>query len=163
MYKSILTVIGALILLSVGVARAETPAPDAMAAARSLVTTLRLTDRYQTLLPGILFSLRPTLTQGRPEIERDFDALVPTVLETYRKYYNSMIDGAAALYADTFSADELRAIDAFYRSPAGQKYMEKSGDLTRFSQRIGEEVSRKAADDLKTHMSQALREKGHKL
>ncbi len=37
-----------------------------------------------------------------------------------------MIDGAAALYAKAFSVDELRAIEAFYRSPAGQKYAAKS-------------------------------------
>lgn len=161
MYKS-LTIIGTLILLSMGVARAEDPSPDTIEAARTLVATLKLTDQYKALLPGILFSLRPTLAQDRPEIERDFDALVPTVLETYTKYYNSMIDSAAALYAKTFSADELRAIETFYRSPAGQKYMEKSRELARLSQQIGDEVSRKATEDLKARMTQLLRDKGHK-
>jgi len=162
MYKRLPT-IGALILLSMSVARAETPSPDAMEAARALVTTLKLTDQYKALLPGILFSLRPTLSQDRPEIERDFDAMVPTVLETYSKYYNTMIDSAATLYADNFSADELKAIEAFYRTPVGQKYIDKSSDLSRMSRQIGEEVSRKAADDLKARMTQLLRDKGHKL
>jgi hypothetical protein len=162
MYKS-LTIIGTLILLSMGVARAENPSSDAMEAARSLVITLKLADQYTALLPGILLSLRPTLAQDRPEIERDFDALVPTVLETYKKYYNTMLDGAATLYAKGFSVDELRAIEAFYRSPAGQKYMEKSREVARWSQQIGDELSRKAADDLKAQMIQLLRDKGHKL
>ena len=162
MYKS-LTIVGAVILLLTGVARAQSPSPESLEAARNLVTTLKLTDQYRALLPGILFSLRPTLTQDRPELERDFDAMVPTVLQTYAKYYSTMIDGAAALYARSFSADELRAIEAFYRSPAGQKYLEKSRDLVRASQQIGDEVSRKAADDLKAHMMQLLRDKGHRL
>jgi uncharacterized protein len=161
MYKT-LAVIGTLILLSTGVARAENPSPDSMEAARTLVTTLKLTDQYKALLPGILFSLRPTLSQDRPEIERDFDAMVPTVLETYSKYYNAMIDSAAKLYASNFSADELRAIEAFYRSPVGQKYMDKSRELAGRTQQIGDEVSRKATEDLKAHMTQLLKEKGHK-
>ena len=161
MYKS-LTIIGTLILLSMGVARAENPSPDSLEAARTLVTTLKLTDQYKALLPGILFSLRPTLSQDRPEIERDFDAMVPTVLETYTKYYNAMIDSAATLYANSFTVDELRAIETFYRSPAGQKYMDKSRELARLSQQIGDEVSRKATEDLKAHMTQLLRDKGHK-
>jgi uncharacterized protein len=161
MYKA-LAVIGTLILLSTGVARAENPSPDSMEAARTLVTTLKLTDQYKALLPGILFSLRPTLSQDRPEIERDFDAMVPTVLETYEKYYNTMIDSAAKLYASNFSAVELRAIEAFYRSPAGQKYMDKSRELAGQSQQIGDEVSRKAAEDLKARMTHLLKEKGHK-
>jgi hypothetical protein len=158
-----LTVIAVLVLLSPGVSRAQNPSPEALESARTLVTTLKLPDQYRSLLPGILFSLRFPLTQDRPEIERDFDALAPTVLETYSKYYTTMVDSAAALYAKEFSADELRTIEAFYRSPAGQKYAAKSRELTDKSRQIGDEVSRKAYDDLKARMSQLLRQKGHKL
>ncbi|HEY6578141.1 MAG TPA: DUF2059 domain-containing protein [Rhizomicrobium sp.] len=161
MYKS-LAVLGALLLLSTSVARAQAPSSESMEAARKLVVTLRLPDQYRALLPGILLGLKRPLTQDRPEIERDFDALVPTVIDTYAKYYNGMVDDAAALYAKTFSADELRAIEAFYRSPAGQKYMLNSRAIAEQTRQIGEESSRKAADDLKARMTQALREKGHK-
>src|ERR1700742_558175 len=160
MYRS-LAVLGALLLLSTNAARAQSPSPDAMEAARKLVITLRLPAQYRALLPGILLGLKRPLTQDRPEIERDFDALVPTVIDTYAKYYNVMVDNAAALYAKTFSADELRAIEAFYGSPAGEKYRQSSRALTEQIRLIGEESSRKAADDLKARMTQALREKGH--
>jgi len=161
MYKS-LAIIGTLVLLATGAARAQNPSPDALEAARNLVTTLRLSDQYRALLPGILLGLKPSLTQDRPEIERDFDSLVPTVIDTYAKYNNVMVDNAAALYAKTFSVEELRAIEAFYRSPAGQKYRENSRALADQSRQIGEESSRKASDDLKARMTQLLREKGHK-
>lgn len=158
-----MTSIAALMLLLAGAAQAQSPSPDVLESARALVNTLKLTDQYKALLPGILFSLRPTLTQDRPEIERDFDALVPKVLESSSKYYNTMVDSAAALYAKEFSADELRAIEAFYRSPAGQKYRAKSRELAVLSGQIADDVSRKAIDDLKARMTQLLREKGHKL
>jgi hypothetical protein len=161
MYRS-LAVLGTLLLLSTGVARAQSPSPETMDAARALVTTLRLPDQYRALLPGILLGLKRPLTQDRPEVERDFDALVPTVIDTYAKYYNVMVDSAAAVYAKNFSVDELRAIEAFYRSPAGEKYMQNSRTLLEQTRLIGEESSRKAADDLKARMTQALREKGHK-
>jgi hypothetical protein len=161
MYKG-LTLVATLVLLLMGVARAESPPPASIEAARSLVTTLKLADQYKALLPGILSSLRPVLSQDRPEIERDFDAMAPIVLETYQKYYSSMLDSAVALYANTFTADELRAIDAFYRTGAGQKYLEKSHDLAQQSQQFNDEISRKATEDLKARMTQSLREKGHK-
>ena len=161
MYKS-LAVLGALLLLSTGAARAQSPSPETMEAARKLVVTLRLPDQYRALLPGILLGLKRPLTQDRPEIERDFDALVPTVIDTYATYYNVMVDNAAALYAKTFSTDELRAIEAFYSTPAGEKYRQNSRTLAEQIRQIGDESSRKAADDLKARMTQALREKGHK-
>jgi len=101
-----LPLITVLIVLSTGAARAENPSPQSIEAARSLVATLKLGDQYTALLPGILFNLRPTLAQDRPEIERDFDAMVPTILDTYGKYDTGMLDSAAALYASNFSIDE---------------------------------------------------------
>ena len=34
-------------------------------------------------------------------------------------------------YAEVFSADELRALITFFRSPAGQAYLDKSPELDR--------------------------------
>ncbi|SFJ77664.1 DUF2059 domain-containing protein [Bradyrhizobium sp. Gha] len=163
MYKSLMIAIG-ITLLAIGVAKAETSSPAAMDAARSLAVTLKVADQYKSLLPGILLRLRPILSQDRPEIERDFDAAVPAILEANQsKYDNSMIEGAAALYAKIFSADELRDIDAFYRSPAGQKYIEKSHELSEINQKLSDEISRQATDEMKERITQSLREKGHKL
>ncbi len=161
MLKTFILFLG-LVMASSTVARAQSPSSEAMAAARSLVATLRLTDQYKVLLPSIIFNLRPVLTQDRPEIERDFDAVTPIAANEYASYLNSMVDAAAALYARDFTVEDLREIEAFYRRPAGQKLLEKSADLTRRSTQIGDEISRKASDALRLRITQLLRDKGHK-
>src|ERR1700681_2776790 len=109
-----LMIVGSVLLFSVGVARAQTPSPEAMAAARELVTTLKLSDQYKALLPAILLGLKPALTQDRPEIERDYETMMPMVADAFEPYYTSMVDGIAAIYATNFTAAELRDIEAFY-------------------------------------------------
>jgi hypothetical protein len=158
-----LIIAGSVLLLSVGVARAQTPSPEAMAAARELVTTLKLSDQYKALLPVILLGLKPALVQDRPEIERDYNAMMPTIADAYTPYYNAMVDGIATGYANSFSVDELHQIAAFYRQPVGQKFLGKSQAILQQSAQIGEDTGRKAAEDLKTSLTQALRQKGHKL
>jgi len=158
-----LMIAGSVLLLSIGVARAQTPSPEAMAAARELVTTLKLSDQYKALLPVILLGLKPALTQDRPEIERDYDAMMPAVADAYTPYYNAMVDSIATVYANSFSVDELRQIEAFYRQPVGQKFLDKSQAIRRQSVQIGEDTSRKAAEDLRASLTQLLRQKGHKL
>jgi hypothetical protein len=158
-----LMIVGSVLLFSIGAARAQTPSPEAMAAARELVTTLKLSDQYKALLPVILLGLKPALTQDRPEIERDYDAMMPAVADAYTPYYNAMVDSIATVYANSFSVDELRQIEAFYRQPVGQKFLEKSQAIRRQSVQIGEDTSRKAAEDLRTSLTQLLRQKGHKL
>ncbi|MDA9505259.1 hypothetical protein XI09_11290 [Bradyrhizobium sp. CCBAU 11386] len=162
MSRRLLTIAGALLFLVCG-ASAQAPSPEAMNAARKLVVTLKIADQYRTLLPQLLLKLRPVVAQDRPEIERDYDALTAPGSEIYAPFVTSMIDQIAALYAASFTVDELRQIEAFCAQPAGRKFLEKSDALAQASMQIGQDVSQKAADELKQRLIEALRQKGHKL
>jgi len=155
-------IIAGALLLSICASRAQTPSPEAMTAARNLVTTMKLSDQYKALLPAILFGLRPALTQDRPEIERDYDATVPTIVEAFAPYYTAMVNDIATVYAKNFTLGELRDIETFYRQPVGQKLLEKAQALAQQSNQVGQDVSRKAAEDLRARLTEALRQKGHK-
>ena len=156
-------IVACLLLLSVPATRAQTPTPDAMTAARSLVNTMKLADQYKALLPAILLGLKPALTQDRPEIEQDYDAMMPMIADAFTPYYTSMVDGIATVYANNFTAAELREIEAFYRQPVGQKMLEKMPAISQQALAVGQEIGRKAADDLRQRLTEALRQKGHKL
>ena len=158
-----LLAVACLLLFSVPSSLAQTPAPDAMAAARSLVTTMKLTDQYKALLPAILLGIKPAVTQDRPELERDYDAMLPRIADAFAPYYNSMVDGIATIYANNFTATELREIEAFYRQPIGQKLLEKTPAVSQQALAVGQDIGRKAADDLRRRLTEALRQKGHKL
>ena len=158
-----LMIIGVMLLFSISTAPAQTPSPEALAVARSLISTMKLTDQYKALLPVILLSIKPAVVQGRPEIERDYDAMAAQIADAYAPYYSSMVDSAASLYASNFTVDELREIDAFYRLPVGQKLLQKSLAMTQQSTQIGQDASRKAAEDLRIRLTDLLRQKGHKM
>src|ERR1700748_2962796 len=158
-----LVIAACLLLMSAPALRAQTPPSDAMTAARSLVTTMRLADQYKALLPAILLGLKPALTQDRPEIERDYETMMPMGADAFAPYYTSMGDGIAAIYATNFTATELRDIEAFYRQPTGQKMLEKMPVISQQALAVGQEIGRKAAEDLRQRLTEALRQKGHKL
>jgi hypothetical protein len=134
-----------------------------MTAARKLVTTMKLSDQYKALLPGILLTLKPALVQDRPEIERDYDAMMPMIVDAFGSYYAAIMNDIAAVYAKNFTVSELREIDALYRQPVGQKFLEKAQAIAQQSNQVGQDASRKAAEDLRMRLTEALRQKGHKL
>jgi uncharacterized protein len=158
-----LLIIAGMLLFSICASPAQAPSPDPMTAARSLVTTMKLSDQYKALLPAILLSLKPALTQDRPEIERDYDAMMPMIVDAFTPYYTAMVNDIATVYASNFTVGELREIEAFYRQPVGQKLLEKAPAITQQSNQVGQDASRKAAEDLRTRLTEALRQKGHKL
>jgi hypothetical protein len=162
MSRRLLAIAGILLLL-VGSAPAQAPSPEAMNAARKLVVTLKIADQYRAQLPQLLLKLRPVVAQDRPEIERDYDAMTAPGAEIYAPFFASMTDQIAAVYAASFTLDELRQIEAFYAQPAGQKLLAQSDALAQASTQIAQDVSQKAADQLKQRLIEALRQKGHKL
>jgi hypothetical protein len=162
MFRGLL-IISSAVLFSVCAAPAQTPSPEAMTAARGLVTTMKLPDPYKAQLEGLLLGLKPVLTQDRPEIERDFDTLLPTVTEASTPYFAAVVDDIATVYAGNFTVGELREMEAFYRKPVGRKLLEKLPALVQQSNRAGQDATQKAADDLRARLTEALRQKGHKL
>ena len=158
-----LSLIAGLVLCLTLPASAEAPSPEAMTAARSLVTTMGIADQYRALLPVILLGLKPVVTQDRPEIEQDYDSMAAMIANAYTPFYNQMIEQAATLYATNFTLDELRQLDSFYHQPVGQKLLGISQGLRQQTAQIGQDVSRKATDDLRQRLTDTLRQKGHKL
>jgi uncharacterized protein len=158
-----LSLISSLLLCLTLEASAETPSAEAMIAARSLVTTMGIADQYRALLPVILLGLKPVVTQDRPEIERDYDSMAAMIAEAYTPFYKQMLEQAATVYASNFTVDELRQLDSFYHLPVGQKLLEKSQALRQQTTQIGQDIGRKATDELHARLTDALRQKGHKL
>lgn len=156
-----LLIICSMLLFSTCVAPAQTPSPEAMTAARSLVARLGLSDQYKALLPVILLGLKPALTQERPEMERAFDAVMPKMTEAYAPFYNAMIDAAATVYANNFSVDELREIEAFYSRPAGKKLLEKAQTIAQQNTQVSQETGRKASEALRARLTELLRQTAH--
>ena len=165
MVRRVLMMSGLVVVLTMALScevAAQTPTPEAMMAARALVTTMKLDARYKAMLPTILLGIKPVLVQDRPEIERDYDTMAASAADIYTPYYNAMLDGVSALYASSFSADELRQIEAFYRTTAGQKLLEKAPGIAQQSDDLVQQISRKAADELKLRLTETLRQRGHK-
>jgi uncharacterized protein len=153
----------AVLLLAASPAPAQSPPPDALAAARELLVTMRMADQFKAILPTIMQSMKPVIVQGRPEIERDFDAIVPTLLEGMNARLNELSDLTAAVYASNFSADELRDITAFYRTPTGEKFLQKLPVVTQQSIALGQRFGQAVAGDLQGRIVDELRKRGHKI
>ena len=152
-------------LLAANSARAQSPAPspEAMTAARELIVTMRAADNFKTMMPAIMSSLKPAIVQNRPQVERDYDALVPVLLEGMDARLNEMIDQVAALYARTFSTEELREVVAFYRGPTGQKFVQRMPLIMQESMLIGQRFGQSVATEIRDRMIEELRKRGHNI
>jgi len=162
-HSCMLTVCLVVCLSAAGPARAQTPSPDAMAAAHELIVTMRAADFFKTIMPALMQSFKPAIVQNRPQVERDYDAIVPLMLEGMNARLNELNEQIAAVYARNFTADELREAVAFYRGPTGQKIVQKLPALLQESMAVGQRFGQSIGNELRGRMIDELRKRGHNI
>src|SRR5262249_26893690 len=131
----------ALYLMGCGPAPAQTaavPPQEALAAARELVLVVRATDQVKQILPSIVQAVRPASVQGRPQVEKDFDAFVPALVDNMNARMTELAELIALVYARNFTAEEMREMMAFYRTSLGQKLLQKMPVIAQESMTAGQ-------------------------
>jgi hypothetical protein len=153
----------AAVLLLTAPARAQSPSPESTAAAKELIDTINLANQFKNLVPVIMKNLKPAIVQGRSNVDRDYDAMMPVLLEAFQTRIGELTDALAIIYSSNFSAEELRTVTAFYKTPAGQKFLQKQPLLVQQTMTAGQKFGQSIAEDMQKRMIEELRKKGHTL
>lgn len=144
-------------------AQTQTPSPEAMAAARDLVVAAQAANNLKTLLPLIMQQLKPAIVQGRAEMGRDYDAIMPQLLQGVLARTDTFVDGLAIVYARNLTIDEMKQLADFYRSPVGQTFLKKMPVIVQESMVLGQRFGEEAAGELHDRMIEELRKRGYQL
>ena len=140
-----------------GVSSAQTPDKARIAAAKQMMTMAGSAAQFDQVMPLMSQQMSQAFKNLAPgsaaEIDDVFRQLVPKFIE--RK--GELLDQIATLYATEMTLDELNAIVAFYKSPAGEKFASIQPKILRESmalgqrwgQRIGAEFAEEARRELK--------------
>jgi hypothetical protein len=103
----------------------DAPTPETMQAARELVAVLNEPTVAQTVANLTAQSWPPIEQALRDENEKIDDQTAAELRKEYERLmseeYNEIIKDAPAIYARHLTAQELREVTAFYRTPAGAK------------------------------------------
>ena len=113
------------------------------------------------MLPTIFQALKPAFVQGRPEVEKDYDAIVPIITAGAMQRLNDFADMLAGIYARNFSVDEIHDLTAFYRTPTGQKLIEQQPIIAHESLAAGQQFGQQLVADLKEQITDELRKREH--
>lgn len=155
----------AVAFLAVSPLRAQTPSavpPPAenLAAAHELVQVMKATDQFKLLLPSIFAALKSAIVQNRPDVAKDYDAIIPLVTAGAMKRLDAFADLLAGIYARNFTVDEIHDLTAFYRSPTGQKLIARQPIIARESLAAGQQFGRELVADLQQQIEGELKKHG---
>jgi hypothetical protein len=147
----------AAIAFAAGPARADEITPEHLQAALDAVLSSKMANNYDNALPAISESVQSQLIRLRPDLYQKISEVVQNVALGLASRRSDLNNDVARVWANAFSEDELKAITAFYRSPAGQKFLQVGPKvaadsvqaLKGWSDRVGEELMEKSREALK--------------
>jgi uncharacterized protein len=146
-----------------GKALSQTAPPDAVAAAKELMVASKMADQVNTMLPVIMQQLKPLIVKGNPLVERDFDALMPVVMAAMNTHLEAFLNAGAQIYARHFTADEIRQVTNFYRTPVGEKFLRKQPEIMQQTFALGQQFGQAVGNDVQARMVEELRKRGHNI
>src|SRR5690606_10776868 len=101
--------------------RAQDVNDEHMQAARKAIASIGLTDRFDTILPGLAERLKAQLIQAYPNFVDEISTTVDQQAIALAARRADLEKEAAQVYAKSFTVEELNAISTFYNSEAGKK------------------------------------------
>ena len=150
----------ALLMCLLAPAQAQSGTSGSEAAARELIATMKADEQFKAMLPMILKTMKPAIVQNRPDVDREFDAFAPKLMAGMNARISELSEGLVAVYSSNFSADELRAVTAFYHTPAGQKCLQKAPLVMQQSMAVGQKIGQSVGAEAQRLMIEELRSKG---
>jgi hypothetical protein len=119
-----------------------------------LLTALKSRQQMETTLEGIKEQIKKGQMQGfelalqkkgviltgadRERAKTRLDAIVEEMFK--QMPYDEMMASVAKIYSEHFTSEDVAAFLAFYRSPAGQKFLTELPSLTQESMRAGGDI-----------------------
>jgi hypothetical protein len=153
----IMSLLVSFVVFSANVAAAQTTSPESLAAAKELIETMHVSDQIRAILPALVKTLKPAIVQGRSDVDKQYDVIAPIVIDSFQARVSEMLEATAIIYARNFSTEDLLALIAFYKTPAGQRLLQKAPLVAqetiaagaKFGQSVGGEAQQRMIDELR--------------
>ena len=113
----------ALFMLASPVFAQTQPSASHLALAREVAVSSGMTRSFDAMVEPFLDQLQQ-MNVTRPEIRQDLAQVVTQLRPELEQQKQKMVDSAARAFAVRMSEPELKEVAAFYKTPAGKKYVE---------------------------------------
>ena len=144
-------------------AHSQQPSAAAMATAKELVGITGATALFSPLIAGVVEQAKLLYLQQNPNLAKDLNEIADKMREDLKSRFVEITNEVARQYATNFTEPELKAILAFYQSPAGKKLLERQPTVVNSSMKFAQDWANKLSDEVVPKMREELKKRGHDL
>jgi hypothetical protein len=143
-------------------AAAAAPTASHLAAARELAALGGVLRVFEAFVPQFDAHVRRT-TVTRPELAKDLEQVLASLRPELEREKQAMIDAALRFYASAFSEPELKEIIAFFKTPAGQKYVQNAPRLVDILAAETQRATNRISEQYMSRIRAEMGKRGHQM
>lgn len=146
-----LSAIAVVLVLAAPATAQENPAdPERVAAAMELIEVTGAKKQIELMLDMMKQGMGAGAREsGRGEADAQAEKDFAAFSAKFKSYRDQMVEEFASLYAERFTAAELKEVSAFYRSGTGAKFISAMPELMQQGAQIGQKYGLMAVRELK--------------
>jgi uncharacterized protein len=137
--------------------------PARLGAARDLLDATNTDAQFTTIIPLMFKQMRESLPAQGPQQQAEVGKVFDEIEKQFLARRSEIVDQIAVLYASKFSADEMKALADFYRSPVGQKFIAAVPELAADAMRMGNVWGQKIGREAEEKIREEFKKRGLKL
>lgn len=144
-------------------AHAQQPSAASMLIAKQLISVTGATTLFNPLIAGVVEQAKLLYLQQNPGLAKDLNEIAAKMRKDLQPRFSEVTNEIAKLYATHFTEQELKAILAFYRSPAGKKMLTQQPIVVDASMKFAQNWANKLSEQVTAKMRDELKKRGHNL
>jgi hypothetical protein len=144
-------------------AQAKKPSESHMALARELVTLTQLAKTFDAFVPQLGVRMINNVTRTRPELKKDLDAVLDKIIPEMDKEKATLVEKTALFFAEEIPEADLKEIVAFFKTPAGKKYIDKQPQVVDRMVVVIDDWNRDLSTRLLEKVREEMKKRGHDL
>lgn len=142
-------------------AQQRQPSLASLLVAKQLVTVTGAAVLFNPLIAGVVEQAKNLYLQQNPGLAKDLNEIAAKMRKDLQPRLAELTNEVARLYATHFTEQELKAILAFYKSPAGKKMLAQQPVVVDASMKFAQNWANKLSEQVTAQMREELKKKGH--
>lgn len=142
-------------------AQGSKPSAAALATAKQLVTVTGATALFSPLIAGVVEQSKLLYLQQNPMLQKDLNDIAAKLRTELAPRFVEITDEVAHAYVTHFTEQELKAILAFYETPAGKKLLQEQPAVANESMKFAQDWANKLSTEVTAKMRDELKKRGH--
>jgi uncharacterized protein len=138
------------------------PSPAALTVAKELLVALGSDKQLEAMVPMMMQNMRKIMGQQKPGAQKELDEAFTALEAKFGARRNELIDEVARTYAIMVPVEDMKAMTAFFTSPAGKRFVAQQPELMRQSMVVGQRWGEKLGREVEAELQQELQKRGVK-